>query len=687
MSMKQPGNWGTGMKGFRAATILVIGGLAVSTIGACKQKSRVSHRGRMASAPEGGGTAADAGGALEKISASVANGFPDRFRRELARNPEWHHLQLGGLDQSQSDTLGDTSNALLMVGSRIWRPKVQDGMAVSLDEITSEKSRLVVDTRTGEGRVKWVQGKVDLAAPGRRSDWVSLALNLDDVVLDGAPGSGKSGVNLSQKSGNSNTGTVGDHVVNLRTAEGRKSLLQRIRDKEFTSGDKSNNVSKGVSKGISKSMSSAEDDLIKGELEFLFWQDGRIGFKEGNSLHVFRKRIPLPAMAAVTPAQRKLNVFVAPFMMAEDLKSGFAPLQVDDMTLPSYAHHNTSVAKDVLLDKDFPDSMVPYLERSLASWDQVLGVQYFKIRKSGRKLDSVDCMTLSSVCVFWNGHEGDISAAGIGGVSFSTYDPLTGVIDGGSISFMNLEAAGTTPTAMPPQALSDMLTGKSINARAAAEWQAKTQELGNYRHPAPESNLVYVMTHEFGHYLGLRHNFAGSVYARPGTVTSSVMEYPPYPVRSGTAGVIGLFDIATINAIYGRGGSDGEETRFCTDRDAQPVADPRIEGQFTKMAQCVLMDYGDPVQWWMTMTEVSENGTLTAVPGSEALKMIRLFTTAIRTVDNIAEQLGFFLRPGTGATPQQAEAVRAFLCGRPVAERVAVEEQLARDMGVQLRCN
>jgi hypothetical protein len=666
------------MIGFRALTILVTAGIAVSSVAACKQKSRASHRGRIASAPEGSGTAADAGGGLETMSASVANGFPERFRRELARSPEWHHLLLsGGGDVSQA--LG--GDIMVMTGSRIWRPQVQDGMATGLNEETSEKSQYIVNARTQEVRVTWIRGKVDLSAPGRFSDWTPLSLDMDDLVFEGAPGASGPGGKSMQNPGGAGAG----QVFNLRTVEGRNAALQRMRQVS------SKGASKSVSKSVSKGMTGADDDLIKGDVEFMFWKDGRFGFKEGGNLHIFRKRNPLPAMAVVTPAQRKLNMFVAPFMMADDVKAGFAPIAVDDMPLPAYAHHNTSVAKDVLLDKDFPDALIANLEKSLDSWNQLLGVQYFKIRKAGRKLDKVDCMTLSSVCVFWNGSDRDISAAGIGGMALSSYDPLTGVVDGGMISFMNLAAGGTTPTGMPPQALSDMLTGKSVDGRAAAEWQYKTTELGNYRHPAPEMVLSYVMIHEFGHYLGLRHNFAASVYANP-RVTTSVMEYPPYALRSGLAGGIGSFDVATINAIYGRGGGDGEETQFCSDKDATPAADPRaatdprFEGQITKMAPCVRMDYGDPVQWWIDIALAANEGTLADIPGSEFMKMMMLFTP-VKTVNNGAEQLGFFLRPGSGATPQQAEKARAFLCSRPAAEKAAVAEQLARDMGVALRCN
>lgn len=664
----------------RAILLIVLSVLALSAIEACKQKSTVSHRGRMASVPEGSGTAADQAGVPEKISSSVANGFPERFRRELAKNPEWHHLVLAG-NQDLASIFAGGGSLLLMTGSRIWRPQIQDGMATGLEELTSEKSQLVFNQTTAAARVTWIQGKVDLSAPGRVSNWVPMSLNADDIIVEGAPGSSASAVKSTQKSDRAKSGAGGGHVVDLRNEAARKSLKQRMENKKFGG---TANASK--SRSVSKGMSSADDDLIKGDIEFLFWKDGRIAFKEGTNLHVFRKRNTLPAMAVVTPAQRKLNVFVAPFMMAEDLKPGFAPLMVDDMLLPAYAHHNTSVAKDVLLDAGFPDMLIPNMEKALGSWNELLGMQYFKVRKSARKLDGVDCMTLSSACVFWTGSDREISAAGIGGIAMSSYDPVTGVVDGGMISFTNLATSGTSPTAQPPQALVELLTGKSIDARAAAEWQVKVNELGNYRHPAPETVLAYVMTHEFGHYLGLRHNFAGSVYAAPPAVTTSVMEYPPYVLRSGAASAIGQFDVTTINAIYGRGGGDSEETHFCSDSEATAAADPKFEGQFTKVAQCSRMDYGEPAQWWMTLAEMSLNGTLADMPGSEAMKAMAIFEP-IRTVNNLAEQLGFFLRAGSGATPQQVQAVRAFLCGRPATEKAAVEEQLARDMGVRLGCN
>jgi hypothetical protein len=97
------------------------------------------------------------------------------------------------------------------------------------------------------------------------------------------------------------------------------------------------------------------------------------------------------------------------------------------------------------------------------------------------------------------------------------------------------------------------------------------------------------------------------------------------------------------------------------------------------------MDFADPADWWITMAELSPLGALAPVPGSDFLIILRAFQPT-KTVGNLAEVLGFFLRNDTGARPEQALKVKTFLCGRPAAELDAVKEQLERDMQLRLNC-
>ena len=633
-------------------TAVTVAGVAfsASVMTSCKQTSRVSMRGgaSLQSVPQGNGMVADQVDAPETV---MSRGFPDRFKKELARNAEWQQAVITGAGEGPTDIR-------MVSASRVWRTAASGGVATAMEELTAAKSQYIFNVQTQVARVGWTSGKVDLAAPIRFSDWNPLSLNTDDLKLEGAGQAGKSlRPGQLSKSG---------RVLDLRTVEGRKvarTLVNR------------------TSKASAKAVVEGAADVVGEDVEFLFWKDGRIGFNIQGTTFLFRKRDGLPSVAAVTPAQGKLGFFTVPIFGADGIGAGFAPLVVDAAPQVAYTHHNLSVTKVVLVNPDFPDVVMPQLKKAFETWNETLGVNYFQLRKASRTLDQLDCLTLSSLCVFWRGDARKLSAAGVGGVAMPAGDGLTGVVDGGIVLFNNLATAKTSPTQEPPQDLIDLLLGKSMDARAAAAWQIRTQELGNYVHPDPQGVINYVMLHEIGHYVGLRHNFAGSVYAQAGEVSSSIMEYPPYVLRGIDKG-LGRYDIAALAAIYGRGGGDRQENNFCSDGEVDPT---QSATGLVKDSQCSRMDFGDPADWWIAMAELSPLGALAPVPGSDFLIILRAFQPT-KTVDNLAEVLGFFLRNDTGARPEQALKVKTFLCGRPAAELDAVKEQLERDMQLRLNC-
>lgn len=87
-----------------------------------------------------------------------------------------------------------------------------------------------------------------------------------------------------------------------------------------------------------------------------------------------------------------------------------------------------------------------------------------------------------------------------------------------------------------------------------------------------EAVVFNVAIHEFGHNLGLRHNFYGSVDAqhqREGEVSSSVMDYVRSHQEVGTPRNWGLYDEAALKWIYGsdsmRESLMAEDYLYCTD--------------------------------------------------------------------------------------------------------------------------
>jgi hypothetical protein len=74
-----------------------------------------------------------------------------------------------------------------------------------------------------------------------------------------------------------------------------------------------------------------------------------------------------------------------------------------------------------------------------------------------------------------------------------------------------------------------------------------------------------VIMHEFGHSLGLRHNFAASTQPDPSGIPSSVMDYEPNFVANKRQAP-GSYDIAAIRLGY-FGEKPRSDLAFCTDED------------------------------------------------------------------------------------------------------------------------
>ncbi len=87
-----------------------------------------------------------------------------------------------------------------------------------------------------------------------------------------------------------------------------------------------------------------------------------------------------------------------------------------------------------------------------------------------------------------------------------------------------------------------------------------------------EDVVGHVAIHEFGHNVGLRHNFYGSIDAkhmRPNAVSASVMDYVRSEMEVGHERGWGVYDESAIRWIYGvpavRSEMMKEDTLYCTD--------------------------------------------------------------------------------------------------------------------------
>jgi Met-zincin len=156
--------------------------------------------------------------------------------------------------------------------------------------------------------------------------------------------------------------------------------------------------------------------------------------------------------------------------------------------------------------------------------------------------------------------------------------------------------------------LTSVLWGGMPARRPACVYWAPTYEKGLASLLKGDSSLTaaekgsryiqHVMAHEWGHVLGLRHNFKGSLLPP----TSSLMDYATDD-DSVAQPVPGPYDIDAIKYLY-QYSSDLPAQPFCTDQDTQ--VDPN----------CVLFDsQADPLhQYWPSVYELYTSFVLSGAP-------------------------------------------------------------------------
>ncbi len=120
----------------------------------------------------------------------------------------------------------------------------------------------------------------------------------------------------------------------------------------------------------------------------------------------------------------------------------------------------------------------------------------------------------------------------------------------------------------------DFLASLSRSARLCVDrggrhtWESDVEYRDRFLHGI----IAQLMWHEFGHTVGLRHNFYGSMdhkHMREGEVTASVMDYVSLQAESGSLHQWGQYDEWALKWIYG--GSDireqamAKDPLYCTD--------------------------------------------------------------------------------------------------------------------------
>jgi hypothetical protein len=178
-----------------------------------------------------------------------------------------------------------------------------------------------------------------------------------------------------------------------------------------------------------------------------------------------------------------------------------------------------------------------------------------------------------------------------------------------------------------------------------------------------------VIMHEFGHSLGLRHNFAASTRIDSNGVSSSVMDYEPGFITN-IRRVPGSYDTAAVRWGYLRE-NPATVLTFCTDEDME------------KRFDCNQGDLGDPADYVVTSliqgTTVLENLT-TPLPSFVKKPMKGTLKTAYKILD-LQSQLAENKRGIQ--TSQIRNALQRVKNSRPTGglaahERSVVEANLAK---------
>ena len=238
--------------------------------------------------------------------------------------------------------------------------------------------------------------------------------------------------------------------------------------------------------------------------------------------------------------------------------------------------------------KNFPKDMEQAGREGVEAWNASFGYKAFKVEIATAAQDQGDPRL--NIVKWYDGLEEDVPWAGY---APTMADPSSGEVLATQI-LINGSCSRSNTTKLANYSKVAVKDFKSLSGKIGnvpfVQGQGETPIVSFFTNTETADNQEFVrnyykgvIMHEFGHSLGLRHNFAASTKLDSNNIPSSVMDYEPNVVADKRT-LPGSYDVAAIRFGY-FGESPKETVVFCTDEDLQ------------KRWDCNQGDIGDPINF------------------------------------------------------------------------------------------
>lgn len=263
---------------------------------------------------------------------------------------------------------------------------------------------------------------------------------------------------------------------------------------------------------------------------------------------------------------------------ARALRVGYFPSSrtiADEMAAPIARYKVDTISRAenqiVVYLKDFPGDFQETAAKSILSWNAAFGFNAIQVKLAPANIDLGD--PRYHVVKWFNGLDNNVRWAGY---APTNTNPVSGynlnaqiLINGDLLAKNYTELAAYTQKVAPEL---PKLSGRIGNV-PVVEGAGETPVVSFFSDPklAPKDYIqgyyYAVISHEFGHSLGLRHNFLASTVLDDNENPSSVMDYEPNWSSSRRIEVGSYDRIAVRLGYFNEKPAENSQHVFCTDED------------------------------------------------------------------------------------------------------------------------